>query len=133
MTAGEFDAVVLAEAGLRRLGRTGAADHRFSVGEIVPAPGQGALALEAVRGSEAAEVLRSLDHAETREAVCAERSVLERTGAGCRSALGALGQTHDSETRLTGFVEDDRGPRRASVTGADRSAAVSGLIEALAL
>ncbi len=124
---------MLAEAGLRRLGRDGSFDHRFSTDEMVPAPGQGALAVEAIRGSVAASIVRGIEDPETRASVSAERTVLERTGAGCRAALGAFGESGPSGIGLTGFVEDGDGARRASVTGADATSAASALIGALAL
>jgi hydroxymethylbilane synthase len=111
VASGDFDAVVLAEAGLRRLGREDEIGHRFSLEEMVPAPAQGALAVEAVVGGPPAAVARAVDHPPTRRAVEAERAVLARTGAGCRAALGVHGALDGDEIRLTGFVEDERGPR----------------------
>ena len=131
--SGEYDAVVLAEAGLRRLGSDGSFDHRFSLEEMVPAPGQGAIAVEVIRGSETASLLRALEDDATRTAVSIERTVLERTGAGCRAALGALGEVGSSGTSLTGYVEDGDGARRATVCGDHPDSVASGLIEALGL
>ena len=119
MRAGEYDAVVLAEAGLRRLGIQGESRHRFSLTEMVPAPGQAAIAVEAVAGSRAAELAQVIDHRTTRIAVEAERSLLAMTGAGCRSALGALGVVSESGLHLSGFVSDDDGPRFGAVEGSD--------------
>ncbi len=119
MRLGEYDAVVLAEAGLRRLGIQSAARHRFAVSEMVPAPGQAAIAIEAVAGSRAAELAQAIDHRTTRIAVESERALLANTGAGCRSALGALGVVSDSGLHLSGFVSDDDGPRFGAVEGSD--------------
>lgn len=115
ITSGGFDAVVLAEAGLRRIGLADQIRKRFPVTEMVPAPAQGALAVEVHAGSEAAELLKAIDHAPTRAAVEAERSLLARTGAGCRAALGALATVTDAGIVMHGFVEDASGVRRASV------------------
>ena len=115
LTLGEFDAVVLAEAGLRRIGLDHHIRTRFSAPDMVPAPAQGALAVETRAGSGTAELLRVLDHAPTRTAIEAERSLLARTGAGCRSALGALAIVTDAGTLMHGFVEDESGVRRGSV------------------
>lgn len=115
VTSGEFDAVVLADAGLRRLGLDRHIRKRFSITEMVPAPAQGALAVEAREGSESADLLRAIDHAPTRTAIEAERSLLARTGAGCRAALGALATVTEAGTAMHGFVADATGARRASV------------------
>lgn len=129
---GQYDAVVLAEAGLVRLGAGDAIEHRFSVDEMVPAPAQAALAVEAMAGSAAAELIGAIDDPATRREVEAERGVLAKTGAGCRAALGVLAASSPS-FGLTGFVEDDHGPRRAAVADEDATAAVELLIEELGL
>ncbi|MEX2279247.1 MAG: hydroxymethylbilane synthase, partial [Acidimicrobiia bacterium] len=133
VASGEFDAVVLAEAGLRRIGLTHHIRTRFPVTEMVPAPAQGALAVEAVSGSESAELLKAIDHAPTRIAVEAERSLLARTGAGCRAALGALAAVEGDAITMHGFVEDERGARRAQVRHSDSARASLLLQEALGL
>lgn len=115
---GEVDAVVLAEAGLVRLGRTTAIDHRFPLDQMVPAPAQAAMTLEAMAGSAAAEALAEIEDEETRRQVETERELLAITGAGCRSALGAYATVSaDGGLTLTAFTDDERGPRRAEATG----------------
>ncbi|MGQ4516459.1 hydroxymethylbilane synthase [Streptomyces sp. DW26H14] len=107
---GELDAVVLAAAGLNRLGRSGEVTDILSAGTVLPAPGQGALAVEcaAVNGDLAA-LLAELDDPETRAAVTAERSLLAALEAGCSAPVGALadlladGQIVN-EMRLRGVV-----------------------------
>lgn len=87
----DFDAVILAAAGLARIGRLDEADRLFSVDELVPAPGQGALAIE-VRDDAPEELLRlvtSIDHPATRAAVSAERAALAVLDAGCAAPMGA--------------------------------------------
>ena len=111
VSSGEFDAVILAEAGLRRLGREAEIGYRFDLEEMVPAPAQAALAVEARVGSPAATMALSIDDPASRLAVEAVRALLVNTGAGCRSALGALGLIDGSKIRLTGFVQDERGAR----------------------
>lgn len=113
--AGEYDAIVLAEAGLLRTGMDHQISQRFTVDEMIPAPGQGALAVEAVADSRAAELMAAVDDPQTRTAVEAERSLLARTGAGCRSALGAITLQSNVGHMMHGFVEDERGPRNAQV------------------
>lgn len=133
VTRGEFAAVVLAEAGLERLGREAEIDQRFTLDEMVPAPGQGALAVQAVAGSAAAELAGAIEHPPTRFAVEAERLVLELTGAGCRSALGALASAAGSTLELTGFIKDERGARRGSSSGDEPRSVAEALRQDLGL
>ena len=130
---GEFDAIVLAEAGLRRLGLTGRIDHRFTVGEMVPAAAQGALSVEALRQSEAAELLTALDDADTRVAVTAERAVLAKSEAGCRSALGVLAIASHSGISMEGFVADNAGARRGAVVASTADEAASQMCDILGI
>ncbi len=109
LDAGETGALVLAAAGLRRLGRT----DRISMVlpfELVPsAPGQGALAVQ-VRADDAATlaVVRHLDDAVTRRAVVAERALLADSGGGCRAPIGAFGRVVDGQLHLrAGFATAD--------------------------
>ncbi len=129
--SGEFDAVVLAEAGLRRLGLEHRIAHRFNLDEMVPAAAQAALSVESVTGSEANGLLAALDHPATRRAVETERLVLERSGAGCRSALGVLATPADERIDVVGFVDDERGSRRATVSGTDPADAAAAMCVAL--
>ncbi|UCH35813.1 MAG: hydroxymethylbilane synthase [Armatimonadota bacterium] len=106
LDAGEFDAIVLAQAGLERLGL--AADTRPYVippGICLPAPGQGAVAVE-VRGDDErmAELLQPLEDAETRACVTAERAFLKALGGGCRAPVGALGTMSANGLRIEGVV-----------------------------
>lgn len=122
---GEVDAAVLAEAGLVRLGRSEMISQRFAVEEMVPAPGQGALAVEARTGSEAAAMAGMLDDAWLRSLLMAERDLLAQTGAGCRSALGGLATWEGGRMRLDAFVSDERGARQTMVIGDDGAAVVA--------
>ncbi|MEV5680132.1 MULTISPECIES: hydroxymethylbilane synthase [unclassified Streptomyces] len=108
--SGELDAVVLAAAGLSRLGRTGEVTDFLSVDIMLPAPGQGALAIEcAATSADLAAALAELDDPYTRAAVTAERALLAALEAGCSAPVGALadllvdGQTVN-ELRLRGVV-----------------------------
>ncbi|MET8684347.1 hydroxymethylbilane synthase [Streptomyces sp. NPDC004732] len=88
---GELDAVVLAAAGLNRVGRADAVTDLLSVDTILPAPGQGALAIEcAAHNASLAATLAELDDPHTRAAVTAERSLLAALEAGCSAPVGAL-------------------------------------------
>jgi len=133
LRVGEYDAVILAEAGLRRLARADEIDHRFDLTEMVPAPGQAALAVEAVIGSLGAEIAGAIDHEATRRAVETERALLAHTRAGCRSALGAFASVAGDRIRLVGFVEDDAGARSGETTGSDPDAVARDLQAKLGL
>ncbi len=107
---GHSDALVLAEAGLTRLGRAGRISFRLPPDVVPPAPGQGAIAVQVRAADEAtAALVARLDHAATRTAVEAERALLAASGGGCRAPLGALG-TIDADGRLEllcGFARPD--------------------------
>lgn len=98
---GDLDAVVLAAAGLQRLGKLEVVTEFLDPSIMLPAPAQGALAIECRKsvdhaGSVLAKALAAYDDAETRLAVTAERSLLARLEAGCTAPIGALG-THTGE------------------------------------
>lgn len=107
VASGSVDAVVLAKAGLERLGRLDAVTETIDPSVMLPAPGQGALALEVVKdlaGDDRHAPLRQLDDAATRAAVTAERAVLSALEAGCSAPVGALGTVSElgfSEPELT--------------------------------
>jgi hydroxymethylbilane synthase len=107
---GELDAVVLAAAGLNRIGRTDEVTDFLSVDFVLPAPGQGALAIEcSASDADLAAALAELDDPHTRAAVTAERALLAALEAGCSAPVGALadllgdGQAVN-EMRLRGVV-----------------------------
>ncbi|MFB8237641.1 hydroxymethylbilane synthase [Kitasatospora purpeofusca] len=111
VASGELDAVVLATAGLNRLGRSAEITEHLDPELMLPAPGQGALAIECTaaaalpEGGGLAAELAALDHAPTRVAVAAERALLAALEAGCSAPVAALaGWDHRSELRLEGVV-----------------------------
>jgi hydroxymethylbilane synthase len=106
---GNADALVLAAAGIDRLGKQERIDWRFEPEVVAPAPGQGALAVQ-VRLDDARilEFVSAIDDQEVRLAVEAEREVLRATGGTCRAPVGALASiTHDSFTLLVAGVNSD--------------------------
>ena len=116
----DFDGVVLAMAGLVRLGRQDEAAQPFDPQVMVPAPGQGALALQCrEEDRELATLLSSIDHAITAAAVRAERSVLSLLGGGCQLALGAYATVEQDTMTLTGLLAEETGPQvfKATSTG----------------
>ncbi|MEU0289589.1 hydroxymethylbilane synthase [Streptomyces sp. NPDC052492] len=91
VTKGDLDAVVLAAAGLNRVGRSDEVTDFLSVDTVLPAPGQGALAVETTAdNAELVAALAELDDPFTRAAVTAERSLLAALEAGCSAPVGAL-------------------------------------------
>jgi hydroxymethylbilane synthase len=125
VTDGSLDAVVLARAGLARLDRLDAVTEVLGPDQMLPAPGQGALAVEC-RDDDVAllDALGPLDDPDTRAAVVAERALLAALEAGCSAPVGALAtvaaQGGESHVHLTGAVVslDGRHQVRSSVTGA---------------
>ncbi|WP_416973529.1 hydroxymethylbilane synthase [Streptomyces sp. 4F14] len=122
---GELDAVVLAAAGLNRIGRAGEVTDFLSIDAVLPAPGQGALAIECAAGNaDLVAALGELDDPFTRAAVTAERSLLAALEAGCSAPVGALADLLADgqivkEMRLRGVVGTTDGSRtvQLSTTG----------------
>jgi hydroxymethylbilane synthase len=103
--SGEYDAILLAKAGLDRLGWSDRITETFSPDVFLPAVGQGAIAAECRRSdSEAAEVLGTLDDAESRSAIIAERALLSALQGGCQVPLGAWARTERGEFILEACV-----------------------------
>jgi hydroxymethylbilane synthase len=115
---GEVDAAVVALAGLRRLGRDDEVSEILDPIQVLPAPAQGALAIEC-RADDASTiaVLAALDHADSRAAVAAERALLAALEAGCSAPVGALAEIAEGDTGTEVFL-------RGSVTALDGSDAV---------
>jgi hydroxymethylbilane synthase len=127
LAAGEFAAVILAAAGLDRLGIPVAASARLPFELMLPAPAQGALALQLRTDSTALRAaVATVDHGPTRVAVDAERTLLRRLGGGCLAPLGALGEVTGDRLRLRAAYEDSAGAyHRAEASGpVDEAAAV---------
>lgn len=114
---GAFDGIVIALAGLRRLGRADVSHEIVPDSVIVPAPGQGALAVEAnAARAEVLALLAALDHPGTRLEVECERAFLEEFGGGCSTPLGALVRVGETGLTLSAFwsESDGSGPVRLS-------------------
>ena len=117
---GEFDAIILAAAGLTRLGLARRVSERLERTAWLPAPGQGALAI--VTRSEDSETRRwvgALNDPDSFAAVSAERMFLEALGGGCQVPIGALGVPYARKLRLWGLVASPDGRRvvRGDLTG----------------
>ncbi|WP_067969082.1 hydroxymethylbilane synthase [Mycolicibacter icosiumassiliensis] len=97
VSSGELDAIVVARAGLARLGRLDAVTETLEPVQMLPAPAQGALAVECRAGDTAlAALLAELDDADTRLAVTAERTLLAELEAGCSAPVGAIAEVVES-------------------------------------
>ncbi|MEV8636060.1 hydroxymethylbilane synthase [Streptosporangium sp. NPDC051023] len=124
VTSGELQGVVLAAAGLGRLGREAEISQIFEVEEMLPAPGQGALAVECrADRADLVEFLSVLDDAKTRVAVTAERAVLNALEAGCAAPVGAYSADHGQDLFLTAAVVAVDGSRAVRKSTAGTSSA----------
>jgi len=127
--SGEYDAVVVAKAGLDRLGWSQKITETLSTDISLPAVGQGAIAIEArVKDQEAAEVLGKLDDEETRTVIIAERALLAALQGGCQVPLGAWARIERSELVMEAVVCSIDGSQyvRQKAVGAPNQAAELG-------
>lgn len=118
-----WDGIVLAAAGLRRLGLQQEIKEILSPGVMLPAPGQGALAVQTVRGTECHRIAQGLQHTETRVAVDAERAFSHRLGGDCNVPVAALASVSGDSLVLQGCVAKPDGSRllRATLAGPSSS------------
>jgi hydroxymethylbilane synthase len=123
---GDIDAALLAAAGLERLGRLDEATERLDPVEFPPAPGQGALAVEAVVDRVAGDLqwLHDVEHPATRAAIAAERAFLRAMEGGCDVPLGAYARVDGDVVELHGIVSAPDGSEhlRGSASGSDAEA-----------
>lgn len=135
--AGDLDAVVLALSGLRRLGLEHCASEVLDLETMLPAPAQGALAVEARAGEDSVELARAvaaLDDEPTRLAVTAERALMARLGAGCAAPVGAWAHLRGGDQEPweehaehgTGWNEGFRGDDTAVTGGSQGAGAANG-------
>jgi hydroxymethylbilane synthase len=134
LSEGQVEAAVLAAAGLDRLECTEWVRERFSEDVLCPAPGQGALAIECrVADDRTRAVLATLDHAESRFAVTAERVALAALGGGCQVPIGAYCRRDGDAYRISGCVSSPDGATvlRAEERGADAQEMGAALADSL--
>jgi hydroxymethylbilane synthase len=121
LDSGETDAIILALAGLRRLGLEGRATRIMSIEEFLPAAGQGAIAIE-TRDDDAATraMLAAIDDADTSIAVAAERAFLAVLDGSCNTPIGAHATVDDDAVRFRGLIArpDGSGAHDITATGA---------------
>jgi len=114
--SGEYDAVVLAEAGLTRIGMKDVIVERFGVRDFVPAPGQGAIALVCRHDNKPVlSMLRKIEDPRSRAEVLAERALIKKVEGGCRFPLGAVAVTNGDRITLYATVFSADGARNIKV------------------
>ncbi len=114
---GEYDAIVLAEAGLTRLGLADRITQVLPKSWMLPAIGQGALGLETRAEDEPSRAcVRHLDHPETHAAVIAERALLAALRGGCLAPVGAWGRVQEGRLHLDAVVLDPQGTQRVTAS-----------------
>jgi hydroxymethylbilane synthase len=122
LEAGEFDAIILAAAGLDRLGRSEVVKQILPPEVMCPAPGQGALGVETrAEDRVTRQLLEFLDDAATRATTACERALLKRLGGGCQVPIGALAEVREGLLHLEAVVADPAGSQliRESQDGSD--------------
>lgn len=108
----DLDAILLARAGLERLGLAGAISIAFDPKEFIPAPAQGALAIQTRSKDEATmEIVRSIDNASSRAVALAERQVLATMQCGCHAPVGAYAERQGDTIAVYAFIADAEGRR----------------------
>lgn len=146
LAAGHYDGIVLAAAALERLGHAPAiacgrlahdgaclAVHALPLDAMLPAPGQGALAIECrADRADMLELARRVDHDPTRLAVAAERALLAALGGGCRAPVGAHAAVEGGACRLRGFHSAQDGSRSARAEAEGLAAGGEALASSLA-
>jgi len=128
LDSGDYDAIVVAGAGLVRLGLADRISEEFPTRIMVPAAAQGALGIEMCEeaaGASTAELVRHLDHMTTRVAVEAERSVITSLACGCHAPVGVLATVGDGTITMIGRVSSPDGQEfvTADESGATENAA----------
>ncbi|GAB4581526.1 MAG: hydroxymethylbilane synthase [Anaerolineales bacterium] len=115
---GQYDAIVLASAGLTRLGLQAHITAYLTFDEMLPAPGQGALAVQCrADDADTLAILHALEHAPTRRAVIAERAFLDALGGGCSLPVGAYATVDGETLTLRGIIASPDGTQRLTLIG----------------
>ncbi|MDY0375610.1 MAG: hydroxymethylbilane synthase [Desulfobacterium sp.] len=138
LASGEFDATLLAAAGLIRLGMKDVITQYFDENIMLPAVGQGALCIQSRKGDgEIAPILEALDHEDTHTVVAGERAFLRRLEGSCHIPVACFGRLADRQLTLTGLVAAEDGStilkESVSYTADDPQRAGIDLAEALLL
>lgn len=133
LDAGQYDAIILAAAGLKRLGLESRISSLLTPEESMPAVGQGALAVECrVERTELLQLLSPLNHAATALCISAERALSRALAGSCNVPLGGFAEISGARMRVRGFVGSPDGKRQVSAELEGPSAAAESLGLALA-
>lgn len=125
-----LDGIILAQAGLIRMGLKNTATFVFSTEEMIPAVGQGVLALEIREDDSAmARLLAPLNHSETDLCAACERLFLRRMGGGCQVPMGAFASLQEKSLRFDAFVADPSSGRFVKFSGVKAAAQAEALVE----
>jgi hydroxymethylbilane synthase len=128
----QYDAIILAGAGIDRLGLNGYVSERLPYSKMLPAPGQGALAVQCrAEDSEAQRLLAVLDDHNTHTAVLAERSFLTALGGGCSLPVGAFASWEQGVINLNGIVASLDGKTIISVSASGQDPVTIGKVAAM--
>jgi hydroxymethylbilane synthase len=122
LASGDYDAIILAAAGLNRLGKKDFVRQVIPVETMCPAAGQGALAIEIRAGDAAiAQHIRFLDNKSARTSTTCERALLKKLGGGCQVPIGAFAEVREGRLHLQAVVADPDGTKvlRESRNGSD--------------
>ncbi len=127
--SGDYDATIMAEAGLKRLGLTEYIKQRFSIEYFTPAAGQGAIAIVAREDSDKRNILELLNHIPSFQEVTAEKKVLEELGGGCQWPLGVSARINENKLKLCAVLLNKEGKvlSRVNVEGSADEASKLGL------
>ena len=125
---GQYDAIILAGAGLTRLGLAHCVTQWLPLDVMLPAPGQGALAVQCRAGDQTTlDLLSRLEDQSTRKAVTAERAFLSGLGGGCSVPVAAYASTEDQSVTLTGLVISEDGKKAVHVNRSGVDAQLLGM------
>ena len=127
--SGDYDATIMAEAGLKRLGLTEYIKQRFSIEYFTPAAGQGAIAVVAREDSDKRNILEKLNHTPSFQEVSAEKRVLKELGVGCQWPLGVSAKINENNLKLCAVLLNKEGKMlsRVNVEGSADKANKLGL------
>jgi hydroxymethylbilane synthase len=127
--SGDYDATIMAEAGLKRLGLTEYIKQRFSIEYFTPAAGQGAIAIVARHDSDKRNILEKLNHTPSFQEVTAEKRVLQELGVGCQWPLGVSAKINKNKLKLCAVLLTKEGKvlSRVKVEGSADEASKLGL------
>jgi len=119
LNAGEYDAIILAAAGLRRLGMDDKCTHPFTTQEMIPSIGQGILGIQTIRGGKLQSILEQINCPEAKLQLDAERSLMIKLNGGCSTPIAAFAEIHGPTMKLYGMLatQDYKQCVKATVEG----------------